>query len=435
MNYKEACKYILNIPKFGKKSGLENIKILLDLLDNPQKELKFIHVAGTNGKGSVCTMLSYILCEHGYKTGLFTSPHLINMNERIKINNIDIDNEDFINALVQVKNKIEYMVEQGYNHPTFFEVLVAMAFVYYNNNNVEYVILETGLGGRLDSTNIIENPVVSVITSIGYDHIAILGNTIEEIAREKAGIIKHGRPTVLYYDKKEVFNTISIECSNKKSKLYSYNDFNYGILKRTKKNIDFSINNKYYNYNEVYLNTIANYQIINISIALTTVEVLINEGIDLNRKSILQALKKFTWPGRMEYVMDNMLIDGAHNVQGIRMFVKDINNLYKNTELSILYTSLKDKPYKEMISELKKCNNINRMILTQMNSDRATDANLLGEYCKEIGFKDIYTITDIDDAVEYAISLSNEGRMVCCIGSLYLVGYIKSKMKEEAQYD
>lgn len=435
MNYKEACEYILNIPRYSKKVGLNNIRILLDLLGNPQNNLEFIHVAGTNGKGSVCTMLSYILCEHGYKTGLFTSPHLIRMNERIKINNTDINDNDLTDTFMKVKNKIDYMVEQGYNHPTFFEVLVTMAIVYYDANDVDYVILETGIGGKMDSTNMIENPIVSVITTIGYDHTAILGNTIEEIAKNKAGIIKQGRPTVLYYDKKEVYNTINTECRNKKSKLYSYNEFNYSILKRTKKNIDFSINNKYYNYKEVYLNTIANYQIINISIALTTVEVLINEGIDLNRKSILQALKKFTWPGRMEYVMDNMLIDGAHNVQGIRMFVDNINNLYKNKELTILYTSLKDKPYKEMISELKKCNNINRMILTEINSDRATDASLLAGYCRESGFHDVDTMTDIDDAVEYVIGLSKEGKMVCCIGSLYLVGYIKSKLEEEDQHD
>ena len=430
MNYKETCEYILNIPKFSKKSGLDNIKILLDLLGNPQEKLQFIHVAGTNGKGSVCTMLSYILCENGYKTGLFTSPHLININERIKINNIDIDNQDFTNIFIKVKDKIDYMVNNGYNHPTFFEVLVAMSFVYYDTNNVEYVILETGLGGRLDSTNVIESPIVSVITSIGYDHVTILGDTIEQIATEKSGIVKEERPTVLYYDKKEVFDVIMEKCISKKSELYSYSNFEYSILKRTKKNIDFSINNKYYNYEEIYLNTTANYQIINVSIVLTTVEVLINEGINLNRKSIVQALEKFTWPGRMEYVMDNMLIDGAHNVQGIRMFVNDINNLYKNTELTILYTSLKDKPCKEMISELKKCNNINKMILTEINSDRKMDANILENYCKEVGLNSCI-IPDIDDALEYAIKISNEGQTVCCIGSLYLVGYIKSKLQEE----
>ncbi|GMQ59125.1 folylpolyglutamate synthase/dihydrofolate synthase family protein [Vallitalea sediminicola] len=431
MKYNESVQYILDIPKFGVKSGLDNIKTLLNLLDNPEKNMKFIHVAGTNGKGSVCTMLSYILCEHGYKTGLFTSPHLVKINERIKIDNTNISNNNLSNILTMVKEKIDYMVKSGYNHPTFFEVLVAIAFVYYNKNNVDYVVLETGLGGRLDSTNVIENPIVSIITSIGLDHVAILGNTIEEIAKEKAGIIKKERPTVLYYDKKEVVDTINVECRNKKSKLYSYNDLHYNILKRTKKNIDFSINNKYYNYEEVFLNTIANYQIINVSIALTAVEVLIDEGVNLNTESILKGLKKFKWPGRMEYVMENMLIDGAHNAQGISMFVNDINSLYNNTEINILYASLIDKPYDKMISQLKKCNNINKMILTQINSDRATDVNLLQESCERVGYDNIYPMANIDDAVKYAMQLSREGRMVCCIGSLYLVGYIKSKIIEE----
>jgi dihydrofolate synthase/folylpolyglutamate synthase len=435
LNYKEAVEYILNIPKFGVKSGLDNIKTLLQLLGNPEKDLKIIHVAGTNGKGSVCTMLSYILCEHGYKTGLFTSPHLVKINERIKINNSDISDDDLVEILNIVKEKINYMVENGHNHPTFFEILVAMTFIYFKKEKVDFVVLETGLGGRLDSTNIIKNPIVSVITSIGYDHVNVLGNTLEEIAKEKAGIVKNGRPTVLYYEQQVIFDTFKAECYNKKSELYSYNNFEYNILKRTKKNIDFSINNKYYKYKEVYLNSIANYQIINSSIVLTTVEVLKKEGINLTEHKVLNGLRKFEWPGRMEYLNDNLLIDGAHNVEAIKMFVKDMNTIYKDTEINILFASLKDKPYEEMINELNKCNNINNIILTQVSSERAVNVHLLEEICRKTGFHNIYSEDNIDEALKYALKLNSKGELVCCVGSLYLVGYVKSKINEEDLYD
>jgi dihydrofolate synthase/folylpolyglutamate synthase len=428
LNYKEAIDYILNIPKFGVKSGLDNIKTLLNLLNNPEKDLKIIHVAGTNGKGSVCTMLSYILCENGYRTGLFTSPHLIKFNERFKINNIDIEDEELTNIFSLVKEKIDYMVNSGYNHPTFFEVAVSIAFLYYKKENVDYVILETGLGGRIDSTNIISSPLVSVITPIGYDHTHILGNTLEKIAREKAGIIKEGCETVLYYDSEEVFEVIKTECDKKKSKLYSYDKYEYKILNKNEKTIDFSINNKYYKYDRIYINTIANYQILNASIALTVIEVIKKQGIIITDKSILTGLKKFKWPGRMEYLTNNIIVDGAHNALGIRIFVKDINNLVGNQKINILFGSLKDKPYAEMIRELKKCNNINKVFLTEINCERTAKLNLLADECNKAGFTDVKVFTNVDNAIDCVNKLSLQGNMFCCIGSLYLVGYIKDRL-------
>lgn len=431
LNYNQAVNYILDIPKFGVKAGLENIRVLLELLGNPQKHLKIIHVAGTNGKGSVCSMLSSILCANGYRTGLFTSPHLMKINERLKINQDDISDDAFCEVFHEVYEKMQEMVAKGYNHPTFFEVLVAMALLYFKKEQVEYAILETGVGGRLDSTNVIEDPVLTIITPIGLDHVAVLGDTIEAIAKEKVGIIKAGRPTVLYYDKQTVFDVVSNVCRQKKSKLYSYDQFEHHILKITKKNIDFSINNKYYKYEKVYLQTIASYQLINVSIALTAVEALIDCGISLSKEKVLQGLATFKWPGRMELLTDHILIDGAHNALGMRMFAHEINTFYKDREVTILFASMKDKPYTDMIKELKKCHNINKVILTQIESDRAASVNQLRDVFEREGFLDIECIERIDQAVAYVRRLSQEGSMMCCIGSLYLVGYVKSQLEEE----
>lgn len=431
MNYNQVVNYILDIPKFAVKAGLDNIRVLLELLGNPQEDFKIIHVAGTNGKGSVCSMLSHILSAHGYRTGLFTSPHLMKINERLKINQDDISDDMFCQVFHEIYEKIQEMVEKGHNHPTFFEVLVAMALLYFKKEQVDYAVLETGVGGRLDSTNVIEKPVLTIITPIGLDHMAVLGDTIEAIAQEKAGIIKEGRPTVLYYNKEVVYDVVSRVCRQKKSKLYSYGDFKYHILKINKKNIDFSINNKYYKYEKVYLRTIAHYQLINVSIALTAVKVLIDWGLSLSEEKVIEGLAAFTWPGRMEFLTDNILIDGAHNALGMRMFAHEINTHYKNQELTILFASMKDKPYTDMIKELKKCHNINKVILTQIENDRAASVDELKDVFQKEGFLDIQCIEQIDQALAYVKQISLEGSMVCCIGSLYLAGYIKGEIEEE----
>lgn len=429
MNYDVMVKYLLDIPKFGVKAGLDNIKTLMDRLGNPEDKLKVIHVAGTNGKGSVCTMLSYILTEQGYTTGLFTSPHLIHINERFKINNHDISNDELIEVFMIVKNEIDKMVNQGHNHPTFFEVMVALAFVYFNRNKVDYVVLETGLGGRLDSTNIIKAPLVSVITAIGFDHIDVLGNTIEEITKEKAGIIKAGSPTVLYYEFDSVYRIVKDVCINKESKLYSFKEIDYKISNRNKNNIDFSINNKYYNYEKVYLNVTPTYQVINASITLTVIEAIRDEGVIVTKDNVTNGLAKFKWPGRMEYIAHNMIVDGAHNLEGIETLIHELNQLNVDHPINLLFACMKDKPYEEMIKGLILCSNVNHIIVTQLDSDRAVDVNTLESIFLEKGFSNITKFTDIEEALTYGRELARQEQTVCCLGSLYLVGYIKNIIK------
>jgi len=221
MNYKEALDYIHGTYKFGSKLGLENIKYLLDLLGNPHRKLKIIHVAGTNGKGSTCSYIHSILKEAGYTVGLYTSPYLEEFTERIRINGEDIPKDKLANITAIVKEKIDIMVKEGKNHPTEFEVVTALAFYYYAEENVDFVVLEVGLGGRLDATNVVENPLVSVITPIGLDHTEYLGDTLDKIAYEKGGIIKERGFVVCYPQEEEVMEVFKNLCKERNSKLFT----------------------------------------------------------------------------------------------------------------------------------------------------------------------------------------------------------------------
>ena len=216
MNYTQALEYIESTGKFGSKLGLENVAKLLEMLGNPQDKLKTIHVAGTNGKGSTCSYISSILVNAGYKTGLYTSPFLEEFNERIRINGINIPDDDLAQLISEVKEKIDTMTAEGFDHPTEFEIITAAAFLYFSRQNIDFLVLEVGLGGRLDATNVCI-PVVSVIASISLDHVQFLGDTLAKIAFEKGGIIKPNIPTVLYNQTEEVISEIEKICKERKN--------------------------------------------------------------------------------------------------------------------------------------------------------------------------------------------------------------------------
>ncbi|WP_058485813.1 bifunctional folylpolyglutamate synthase/dihydrofolate synthase [Defluviitalea phaphyphila] len=425
MNYSEVINYINKIENFGSKLGLSRIKELLKHLGNPEKNLKVIHVAGTNGKGSVCAMLSYILVNSKYNVGVYTSPHLERYNERIKINNEEISNEDFS----KLGEKIIEKAKKCEEHPTVFECLTAMALLYFAEKNVDFVILEVGLGGRYDATNVIDNPLVSVITSISMDHMDVLGDTIEKIAYEKAGIIKKNCSTVLYFPNNKVYNIIKDICKDLDSSFnyVSYMDVKY--INQSIKGTTFSIKTDKYVYNNLEISLIGEHQIYNTALVLLVVEVLKEKGIIISEKSIRKGLKECRWPGRMEIISKSpiILLDGAHNKEGIEALVRTFDQYFPNKEINLLIGVLKDKPYELMLDKLLPY--VKNIIITEPKSPRKLAVDELEKIVKKYNMS-VFKDSDIHKAFNLAYKLTYKDGILCCAGSLYLIGELKNILKE-----
>ncbi|HZK58130.1 MAG TPA: folylpolyglutamate synthase/dihydrofolate synthase family protein, partial [Clostridia bacterium] len=319
MNYEQALDYIHGTYKFGSKLGLENTKYLLGLLGNPHKNLKVIHVAGTNGKGSVSSYIHTILKEEGYKVGLYISPYLEEFTERMIINGKEIPRERLAEVTEVVKEKVEQMVKDGKNHPTEFEVVTAIAFYYYAQENVDFLVLEVGLGGRLDSTNVVGDPLVSVITPIGYDHMEYLGETLEEIAYEKGGIIKEGGFTLLYPQEKEAMGVLENLCNERNNKLFVIDFDELTIHRSNMEEQVFSANILGKSYNNAKIKLAGLHQIYNACTALGAIEILKeHRNINISDEAILGGLGNTKWAGRFEVLQKEplIIIDGAHNLHG-----------------------------------------------------------------------------------------------------------------------
>lgn len=432
MNYEEAVEYILNIPKFTKKNPMDNIRILMKELGNPQNNMKVIHIAGTNGKGSVCAFVSSVLGHAGKTNAMFTSPHLIEINERFVINGEKISNEVFTDAFNQVKHAIHTIEEKGYCHPTFFEMLFAMAMVIFVGAKVEYAILETGMGGRLDATNMVDKPILSIITTIGLDHIEVLGDTIEKIAKEKAGIIKSEVPLVFDGTNIESSKVIEAVAKNYNSKYYKLvdiqnqnigneNEFYYEILEIRDKDIDFLFKYGYYGCIRVSLGVIGDYQVKNSALAIQAIKAL-DIGIDEN--TILEGIKSAKWPGRMELAIPGVYLDGAHNENGINEFIK-IARHFDSYKKVLLFSAVIEKDYKLMIKDI--CDNLQfeAIVVTTVNNKRAVSYEILqAEFEKHAECK-VYGIKEVSNAFDKVLSLKTREGIAFCVGSLYLVGEIK----------
>ena len=382
MNYNQALDYINSRELFGIKLGLSNIRKLLKKLNNPHKDLKFIHIAGTNGKGSCCAMISSILQEQGYRVGMYTSPHLISFKERIQINKKKIPKKEVIRLVKKLKPLIT-------TH-TYFEVVTALAFQYFKDKNVDFVVAEVGMGGRLDATNVI-TPIISIITNISLEHKEHLGDTIEKIAFEKAGIVKKNIPTVTAA-KDKALKVIKNICKKRNSKLSIVN---------IKENIHTNLN--------------GHFQLINASTSLKTVQLLKQQGIEISNQSITKGLKKVLWPGRMQFIKHNILLDCAHNPAAVKALVKEIKKLkYKN--LILMIGILKDKDIKEMINELSPL--ANDIIITKPKTERATDPKQIAKHLEN----SYAIIPSIKNAVKFATSITKKEDLLLITGSIYTVG-------------
>ncbi|KPI46999.1 folylpolyglutamate synthase [Clostridioides difficile] len=427
MKYEEALEYISQTNKFGIRLGLENIGKLLELLGNPQETLNIIHVAGTNGKGSVCSFVSNILRECGYKVGLYTSPYLETFTERIRVNGENIPQDDVARIIELIKEKIDIMVEQGYAYPTEFEVVTAMAFYYYSEQNVDFVALEVGLGGRYDATNIITKSLVSVIASISLDHTGILGDTIEKIAYEKAGIIKENGVVLVYDQTDEVKNVIKSVCNEKKAQ---YIEVNFDDINIKKSDIDSQI----YDctvmkeiYKDLEIKLIGEHQINNSILAMSVIKYLkdINKLEKISEESIRKGLINTKWPGRIEKIKENpiFIIDGAHNEDGAKSLAKALNKNFKDRSLTLLIGMLEDKDIDSVLNILLP--HFNKVITTTPNNPRAINSDTLKEKVLKY-VDDVTSKHEIEDAVNYTLETSNKDDVIISAGSLYMIGTVRT---------
>ena len=427
MNYTEAVAYINETPKFTTKNSLEHTKECLRRLGNPQDSFQVIHVAGTNGKGSVCAYLASVLREGGYRCGLFTSPHLVKINERFQIDEVPVEDELFLRAFEKVKHLADELTAQGSYHPTYFEMLFLMGMCIFQEAGVSYVVLETGLGGRLDATNAIENPLACVITSISMDHIQYLGDTVEAIAGEKAGIIKKGIPVIYDANRQKTAQVIGETAQGVGAPAYPVRREDFEIREITSSGIEFSYGKTDGRQQEYSIPFIARYQVMNSALALKTLEVL-REQQDftaLTDSQVKAGIGGTRWQGRMETIQPGVIVDGAHNEDGVANFIETAMYFRDKYRIVLLFSAVDDKDYPHMIRRI--CSELRpaQVVTATIQEERAVDAQVLAQEFRKNGCTCVQAENSVKEAFQQAAELRGDG-LLFCIGSLYLIGEIKS---------
>lgn len=456
MNYTEALQYIKEIPWTSRKPSLHRIKALLEALDRPDKDLKFIHVAGTNGKGSVCAMLDAVLRAAGYKVGLFTSPHLIKYNERMKVNELEITDDEFADVISEVDAAVKNLQEiedcknasESFESPSEFEILTAVGMLYFKQQKCDIVILEVGLGGEYDSTNVIEDKELAVITPIGFDHMAILGNTLPEIASAKGGIIKENCNVVCALQaalgknvldfagcpaykverelqNREVMEVFRNKCADTGAKLHIPELIRF---KKLSSGIDGQVFSSAYSEKPLTLGLLGDYQLTNALTVLEAVKVLKENGWDIPEEAVSSGLKNVRWAARFEVLNRKpvFILDGAHNEHGINAVVDSLMSLFPGKKIKYILGILSDKNIDAMLSKLY--TNAECFITLTPESSRALAGESLAERLRSDGFNAVNFDTP-DEAVEHALKNASEDDVICSLGSLYLAGNIRDCFK------
>ncbi len=441
MNITEMQDYICSIQKFAKKNTLEHTKAYLKLLGNPCKDAKIIHVAGTNGKGSVCNYLRVLLAEHGYSTGMFVSPHLVDMRERILLDGEMVSREQFVEAFNRVKETVDEALSgacavegQGENgelhHPTFFEFLFLMAMVVFEKQKPDYIILETGMGGRLDATNVFDKPQLTIITEIGLDHCQYLGETKEMIAYEKAGVIKPGVPLIYVDRDKKVSEVLSQTAERCGSRTFAVDKTRTSNININHKSIDFSYKSRYYNNVSCTLSTRALYQVENAATALTALEVLLRRD-QIQPEKLQNAMRRMHWAGRMEEIATDVYVDGAHNEDGIKAFLESVASAPGEQRKVLLFSAVSDKEYEDMISLVEASGLFEAYVIAGIADERGLSGEQIRSCFKQCDSKDIHLCKSVQEAYQKALMLKRDG-VLYIAGSLYLAGEIKALLKEES---
>ncbi|MGD9228571.1 MAG: folylpolyglutamate synthase/dihydrofolate synthase family protein [Desulfobacterales bacterium] len=418
--YNRCLKTMYGLRRFGIILGLETIKGILNTLGNPQNNFISIHVAGTNGKGSVASALSSILHESGYKVGLYTSPHLVRFNERICINNRQISDADVVKSYKAIQQ-----VHHGDRSPTFFEFATAMALYEFGRQSVDWAVIETGMGGRFDATNVIQ-PAISIITNVSMEHRDYLGNTLAQITREKAGIIKRGAPVVTAIKQKQALTVVHRVAGKESAPLYILGK-NFKVRRhRAGEFCYYGIENTWHNMHTPLL---GHYQVENAALAIAACELLNNDKAKISRKNIKNGLTKTRWPGRLEIVSENpfVILDGAHNLIAARNLAKFLSENLVDRRITLVVGILDDKPYGAMLKSLLPV--CSRAIITRAKTDRALAPQRLYAVAKKI-IPDVTMIPGVAAAVRQAVETASPDEVVCIAGSLYVVGEAKEAIEK-----
>ncbi len=428
MNYDEAMTFICGTEKYGSVQGLDNMFNLMSELENVQDKLKIVHIAGTNGKGSVGSFIGEILKSAGFKVGRYISPTIFEYNERFQINNKFIEEDKFCYICDKVKNAVEKIVSRGKCHPTSFEVETAIAFLYFYEEKCDFVLLETGLGGRLDATNIIKENLCSVITSVSIDHTDCLGSSLSEIATEKCGIIKNESFTVSIFQDSEVMGVIEKSCAEKKSELIKVlrNDILYKGFQ------DYCQSFDYKNYSNVKIRLLGKFQIENASLAIEVVELLMRKGYNITKKNIYDGLFDTTWQGRFQVIGKNpvFVVDGAHNADAAKRLRENIWTYFENKKIVFIAGVFKDKDYKK-IAEIT-ADLAYKIFVFTLKSPRGLDSKILSEEFLKYN-KNVFCVSDVEEAVSKSILAAGKDGVVIAFGSLSYMGEIIKIYKENRE--
>ncbi len=434
----EIEEYLNNIPMWAdQKNTLSDIRRYLEELGNPDDSMRIIHVAGTNGKGSVCAYLTSMLHEAGFKVGTFISPHLETTRERFLLYGEPVGEEVYADAFYKVKQLSGKMTARGLNPPTYFEFLFYMSMVIYANCGPDFVILETGLGGRLDVTNVIRRPELTILTSISMDHMQYLGNTVAEIAAEKAGILKPGTPVV--YDANNPISSQVIEYHAKSlgCPLFPVRRADYTLLERTQEGPRIAVRTVDGGQVIVEIPSQAEYQMMNVTVAIHAVGVLRSRRIAwLSASDVIRGIRLSYWPGRMEEVLPQVFLDGAHNEDGVAALAETIRRMQRDTgkSVSLLFGAMSDKAHRQMIRKLCEGIRISRVTIARVQSERAADTEeLADEFRGELDCP-VVCFDSVEEAWNDFLR-HRDGGLGFCAGSLYLVGAVKSLLngnEEEA---
>lgn len=426
MKYNEAMKYIVDIGKLGSSYGLERTYRLLELLGNPQDKIKVIHIAGTNGKGSTTSMITSLLMGKGFKVGMYTSPYLEEFEERLQINRVNIPKGRLGELMDKLKIAVDKVVEEGLSHPTEFEIITTLMFLYFSEEKVDYAVVEVGLGGRLDSTNVI-TPLVSVITSISKDHTNILGNTLKEIAGEKAGIIKEGVPVVIYPQADEALEAIKNKVKEKNTTVDIINVENAKLLeivngKEHYQRVSINRNNIKY---DIKLPLLGEHQINNLLVAIEVFfKVAEIENFNVSKEEIESSIKNVKWIGRLEVLKNNPLtvIDGAHNIQGITALVQNVKKYFKYNKIILLLGILADKDVEDMVKTIVPL--ADKVYALTPNSERAELCDDLKKVVVKYN-ENCEAIENYEEAYNNAVNIAQDGDMILASGSLYMIGEMR----------